>query len=65
MTTQQNVEPTPKLALSINEVCARVPCGRTRLYAEIKDKKLRVRKIGSRTIILAADLDAWLAGLDG
>ena len=65
MLTQQNHEPAPeKLALSINEVLARVPVKRTRLYEELRTGRLPHRKCGSRTLILAADLDTWLANLD-
>ena len=64
MQTTQNPEPTPaKLALSIPEVLARIPIRRTRLYEELREGRLRHKKVGSRTLILAADLDAWLANL--
>jgi hypothetical protein len=64
MNDEPNVEPTPaKLALSVNEVLARVPVKRTRLYEELRTGRLRRKKIGSRTVILAADLDTWLANL--
>lgn len=66
MQLTQNPEPTPaKLALSIPEVLDRIPIKRTRLYEELRIGSLRHKKVGTRTIILAADLDAWLAGLGG
>lgn len=37
--------------------------GRTRLYAYIKAKKLKARKAGRRTVILASDLQAFLDSL--
>ncbi len=37
--------------------------GRTRLYAYIKAKRLKARKAGRRTVILAADLQAFLDSL--
>ncbi len=65
MTTLQNVEPSlAKRAYSISEACQRVGIGRTRLYGEIKEGRLRVRKCGRRTIIRVEDLDAWLDSLD-
>ena len=66
MNTKQNVEPTlAKRGYSISEACQRVGIGRTRLYGEIKEGRLRVRKCGRRTIIRVEDLDAWLDSLDG
>ena len=66
MTTTQNPEPTPaKLALSVPEVLARIPIKRTRLYEELRTGSLRHKKVGTRTMILATDLDDWLAGLGG
>lgn len=52
-----------KKALSISEVLDVVPFGRTALYEVLKSKKLVARKLGRRTIILAADLDDFLRGL--
>ena len=37
--------------------------GHTRLYAYIKAKRLKARKAGRRTVILAADLQAFLDSL--
>ena len=66
MNTKQNVEPTPaRRAFSIPEACQRVGIGRTRLYGEIKEGRLRVRKCGRRSIIRAEDLDEWLDSLEG
>ncbi len=48
------------LAYSLDQVPAVVPIGRTKLYAEIGAGKLRTVKIGRRTLILRADLIAWL-----
>ncbi len=64
MIDQPNVEPTPaKRAYSIPEVCEQASIGRTRLYTEIKEGRLRVVKVGRRTLIRAEDMDAWLGSL--
>jgi excisionase family DNA binding protein len=50
-------------AYSVAEVCDASGLGRTTIYAAIKSGQLVARKAGMRTIILGADLDAWLQGL--
>lgn len=37
--------------------------GRTKAYEEIAAGRLKARKMGSRTVILAADARAWLETL--
>ena len=51
---------TAKLAYGINDALAVVPVGRSLLYEEIKAGKLKTFKVGSRTLIAADDLTAWL-----
>ena len=48
-------------ALSIKEACRYAAIGQTKLYSLIKDGKLTKRKLGRRTVILRAELDALLA----
>jgi hypothetical protein len=52
-----------RLAYSVEEFGAVTGLGRTKLYAEIAAGRLRARKAGKRTIILAEDGRAYLAGL--
>jgi hypothetical protein len=49
-------------AYSIAELAERGPVGKSTLYAEIATGRLIARKIGRRTIILADDWRAFLAG---
>lgn len=56
-------ERTRKLAHSIREVTALTGVGRSFIYEEIKEGRLRVRKAGRRSLIFEADLQAWLAKL--
>ena len=53
---------TPR-AFRIAEVCSVTGIGRTMIYAAIKAGHLVARKYGRCTIILAEDLNAWLASL--
>jgi len=52
-----------KPALSIADFCAATSLGRTRVYQEIRDKKLRVIHVGRRTLILVEEMQAWLQRL--
>ena len=52
-----------KPAYSVNEILGLLPLGRSSFYEAIKDKRLKVAKFGKRTIVLAPDLVAFLAGL--
>ena len=54
---------TTKLAFSIPEVCETSGLGRTAVYEEIRSGRLIARKCGRRTLVLLADLEAWLSSL--
>ena len=54
-----------RLAYGINDALAVVPISRSLLYEEIKAGKVRTFKIGSRTLIAADDLSAWLNSYRG
>ncbi len=57
-----NVDLAP-LAHSPRDAAKAANIGPTKLYAEIKDGRLKARKIGRRTIILDEDLRAYLRSL--
>jgi hypothetical protein len=50
-------------AMTISQFCAWASIGKTKLYAEIKCGRIRPRKLGSKTIILRSDAEAWLQAL--
>lgn len=52
-----------KLALSFAEIISETGLGRSSLYKAIAQGKLKAKKAGSRTIILRADLNEFLAAL--
>jgi excisionase family DNA binding protein len=49
------------VAYSISEACDASGFGKSTIYLEIAKGKLRARKMGARTFILAVDLQDWLA----
>lgn len=51
------------LAYSIIEAAKTIGISRTSIYVEIAKGRLRVRKVGRRSLISDADLKAWLAAL--
>ena len=51
-----------KIAYSIREACAASSLGRTTLYNHIAAGRLKVTRIGGRTIIPAEALHALIAG---
>ncbi len=49
--------------LSITQACAIAGIGRSKLYQAIKERRLKARKFGTRTIILRTELLRFLASL--
>jgi hypothetical protein len=52
-----------KPAYGIPDLLDIVPMSRSWIYSEIEDGKLRVTKVGRRTIFLVDDVADWLSGL--
>ena len=52
-----------KLAFTIEQATEASGVGRTALFAAVRTGRLRARKLGRRTLILAADLQSFLDGL--
>lgn len=48
---------------SVNAFCRWAGIGRTAAYAEIKDGRLEVRKLGKRTIVPVAEARRWFEAL--
>lgn len=61
MTSTIIPQPRPRAAYSIAEVCRLCGLGRSSVYKAIARAELRAVKAGTRTLVLADDLDAWLA----
>jgi excisionase family DNA binding protein len=56
--------PCLKLAYSVKQAVAATGVGRSTIYDEIRNGRLRSRMIRGRRIILGTDLLAWLRGED-
>jgi excisionase family DNA binding protein len=52
-----------KAAYRISEFCEAFGVGKTKVFDEIKDGRLKVRKAGRMTLIRAEDAKAWLDAL--
>lgn len=50
-------------AYPLPDFCRAFGIGRTKAYEEIQAGRLKARKSGVRTIILAADAEAWVNNL--
>lgn len=51
------------MAYSVADVLKMVGIGRTKFYQLVTAGEIKTRKIGNRTVVLAAELDVWLASL--
>lgn len=54
--------PPLKLGYSIREACQASSLGRTTIYSHIASGRLRVTRVGGRTIVPAEALNALIAG---
>ena len=52
-----------KSAFTVNEILHELGIGRSKLYKEIAEGKLKPRKIGTKTIFLAKDVEDYLNSL--
>ena len=49
----------PQLFYTINECCRLAAIGRTKFYQLVASGEIPVRKVGKKTLVLAADLKRW------
>lgn len=52
-----------QIAISVEEAARRAGVGRTTIFMELRNGRLKGRKIGRRTVIAVDDLSAWLDSL--
>lgn len=53
----------PRAALSVTEFCDALSIGRTMFYQQLKAGRIRVLKVGTRTLVPASEVDAFLRKL--
>lgn len=56
---------TDRLAYTVVELAEAAGLGRTTIYREVKSGRLRLTKIGKRSIITVAEAERWLAAVAG
>ena len=54
---------TEKGAYSVNEFLAWASIGRTAFYREVNEGRITITKFGTKTLITAANANAWLNSL--
>ena len=52
---------TGRAVYSVNEILELYEIGRTKLYKEINAGRLIARKLGTKTLFLAEDVEAWVS----
>jgi excisionase family DNA binding protein len=54
---------TGQRALSVEQFCERYGIGKSTLYVQIREGRLRLRKIGKRSVIAVEDAEIWFKNL--
>lgn len=52
-----------KGALSVDEFCAWASIGRSKFYGEVNEGRIRLRKVGRKSVVLLTDAQSWLDSL--
>jgi hypothetical protein len=50
-------------AFSVRQFCEMHAIGRTTFYEEVKYGRLRIRKLGKRTLVLREEAERWVSAL--
>jgi hypothetical protein len=50
-------------AFTVNDFCRKFRIGRDKFYDEVRDRRLRARKVGKKTVVLKSDAETWTASL--
>jgi excisionase family DNA binding protein len=63
MTDVSTSAETQRRALSVEQFCKRYGIGKSTLYVQIREGRLRLRKIGKRSVIAVEDAEIWFRNL--
>lgn len=50
-------------AFSVDQFCAWASIGRSKFYQEVQEGRLRLRKVGRKSVVTMPDAMAWLSNL--
>jgi hypothetical protein len=50
-------------ALTVDEFCGWASIGRSKFYQEVADGRIRLRKVGRKSVVTVPDARAWLDSL--
>jgi hypothetical protein len=50
-------------ALTVDEFCGWASIGRSKFYQEVTEGRIRLRKVGRKSVVVVADARAWLESL--
>ena len=52
-----------KAAMTVDEFCGWANIGRSKFYQEVNEGRIKLRKIGRKSIVTTTDAEIWLASL--
>lgn len=52
-----------KGALTVPQFCDWASIGRSKFYQEVNEGRIRIRKVGRKSVVTVSDAQAWLASL--
>jgi excisionase family DNA binding protein len=50
-------------AMTVDEFCGWARIGRSKFYQEVQEGRIRLRKIGRKSVVIRQDAEAWLSSL--
>jgi excisionase family DNA binding protein len=60
---EMHTDGTPRAALTVAAFCEALSIGRTTFYEQVRAGRIRVLKVGTRTLVPTSEVDAFLQKL--
>ncbi|MEP3277055.1 MAG: DNA-binding protein [Stappiaceae bacterium] len=57
------ISPENRGALTVDEFCGWASIGRTKFYQEVNEGRIKIRKIGRKSVITMPDALKWVSSL--